>query len=235
MTNPKPVLQVKNLRFAYDEKSHLVLDIPELIVHEGEHVFLHGPSGSGKTTLLGILAGILKAQHGSVKILDHDLGQLTAHERDRIRGADLGYIFQMFNLIPYLTVMDNILLPVRLSKARRSRMERDPSLVATELATHLRIDHLLEKNVSSLSMGQQQRVAAARALIGRPALIIADEPTSALDTDHREAFLRLLFKEAEQVGSTVLFVSHDHSLKHLFRRVVPLLAINRASAPQTDQ
>jgi putative ABC transport system ATP-binding protein len=84
-------------------------------------------------------------------------------------------------------------------------------------------------------MGQQQRVAAARALIGRPALIIADEPTSALDTDHREAFLQLLFKEAEQVGSTVLFVSHDHSLKPLFRRVVPLLAINRASSPQMDQ
>ncbi len=235
MTNPRPVLQVKDLRFAYDSKSRLVLDIPELVVHKGEHVFLHGPSGSGKTTLLGILAGILKGQHGSVRILDHDLTHLTAHERDRIRGADMGYIFQMFNLIPYLSVMDNILLPVRLSKTRRERMERDPSLVASELAAHLRIDHLLEKNVSSLSMGQQQRVAAARALIGRPALIIADEPTSALDTDHREAFLRLLFTEAEQVGSTVLFVSHDHSLKPLFRRVVPLLSINRASSPQTDQ
>jgi putative ABC transport system ATP-binding protein len=234
VTTHHPVLQVKDLVFAYGSGDRPVLDIPEFAIQRGEHVFLHGPSGSGKTTLLGILAGILKAERGSVRILDHDLSSLSAHERDQIRGADLGYIFQMFNLIPYLSVLDNILLPIRLSKARRERMDRDPALVAQELATHLKIDHLLQKSVTSLSMGQQQRVAAARALIGSPALIIADEPTSALDADHREAFLRLLFAEAELFGSTVLFVSHDHSLKPLFRRVVSLLAINQASSPHLD-
>lgn len=234
MTTIHPILRVKDLVFAYRSGDRPVLQIPELSVQKGEHVFLHGPSGSGKTTLLGILAGILKAEHGSVRILDHDLACLSAHERDQIRGRDIGYIFQMFNLIPYLSVLDNILLPIRLSKTRAARMDREPAEVARELATHLKIDHLLQKNVTRLSMGQQQRVAAARALIGSPALIIADEPTSALDADHREAFLRLLFKEAEVFGSTVLFVSHDHSLRTLFRRVVSLSAINHASSANLD-
>lgn len=228
-------IDVRNLKFAYPSSPDPVLNIPEFTLAAGEHVFLHGPSGSGKTTLLGILAGILRAQEGVVRLMGHDFSTLGAHARDQIRGAELGYIFQMFNLIPYLSVRDNILLPVRLSKRRRARMRGDPHKAAEELASHLRIAALLDQPVTSLSVGQQQRVAAARALIGRPGLVIADEPTSALDADHREAFLQLLFTEAAQVGSSVLFVSHDHTLKPLFKKVVSLAEINHAARPSRDR
>jgi putative ABC transport system ATP-binding protein len=230
----KPVIEVRDLIFAYPSNERVVLNIKNFSVGASQHVFLHGPSGSGKTTLLGILAGIIKAQTGSVRIMGHDFAALSTHERDVIRGDDMGYIFQMFNLIPYLSVLENILLPLHLSAARRSRLKEDPKAAALQLTTHLRIDHLLDRPVTSLSVGQQQRVAAARALIGNPRLVIADEPTSALDTDHREAFLQLLFAEAERVGSSVLFVSHDHTLKSLFQKAVSLTEINHAASPSLD-
>ncbi len=229
------VVDVNNLLFSYPApRPRLVLDVPSFSLLAHEHTFLHGPSGSGKTTFLGILSGILQVKQGSVKIMGHDFSTMGGHERDLIRGAELGYIFQMFNLIPYLSVRENILLPLKLSKAKDSRMKVDPLSQVEELAAHLRIESLLDQPVTTLSVGQQQRVAAARALMGRPGLIIADEPTSSLDSEHRESFLRLLFEEAERAGSTVLFVSHDHSLKSLFKRVVSLADINRANAPDRD-
>ena len=230
----KPVIAVRDLVFAYPSNGRVVLNIKNFSVGASEHVFLHGPSGSGKTTLLGILAGIIRVQKGSVSIMGHDFSTLSTHERDVIRGDEIGYIFQMFNLIPYLSVLENITLPLHLSAARRSRLKVDPKAAALQLATHLRIDQLLDRPVTSLSVGQQQRVAAARALIGNPRLIIADEPTSALDTDHREAFLQLLFTEAERVGSSVLFVSHDHTLKSLFQKAVSLAEMNHAASPSLD-
>jgi putative ABC transport system ATP-binding protein len=151
-------------------------------------------------------------------------------ERDAFRGSHIGYIFQLFNLIPYLTVEENITLPCRLSAERRRRLNgKDLHRAAREVADHLGIGGLLHENVTKLSVGQQQRVAASRALIGTPELIVADEPTSSLDHDHRERFIQLLFESCREAGSTLLFVSHDRTLMPMFGRAISLPEVNRAS------
>jgi putative ABC transport system ATP-binding protein len=140
----------------------------------------------------------------------------------------MGYIFQMFNLIPYLNVLENILLPCRINRERRSRVAgASLESEARALAERLGIGHLVNESVTDLSVGQQQRVAAARALLGAPELIIADEPTSALDEDQRENFLDLLFTHCGAIGSTLLFVSHDRRMMPLFDRALSLPEINR--------
>jgi putative ABC transport system ATP-binding protein len=229
-----PAVLIENLKFAY-HRGQPVLDIREFSLRRGERLFLHGPSGTGKTTLLGLLAGILEADSGRIEILGRSYDSLRGTDRDHFRGSHIGYIFQMFNLIPYLNVRDNIELPCLISRERHDRLKgQDLHAAASEIAAHLEIGELLPKKVTDLSVGQQQRVAAARALMGAPELVIADEPTSALDTDRREIFLRLLFREAERTGATILFVSHDHTLAPLFSRTVSLRDINQArtSGPQ---
>ena len=211
-----------------------VLDIPELVVHRAQKVFIHGPSGSGKTTLLGLLGGVLTPGAGQVRVLGTDLATLSPVQRDHFRARHIGFIFQMFNLIPYLSVVDNVTLPLSFANERLQAVQRSgitPVQEAKRLLAHLGLDDpsLLERPVTGLSIGQQQRVASARALIGSPQLIIADEPTSALDADSRSAFIRLLFHECEAAGSTVLFVSHDRSLESLFDHSVSLRDINRAA------
>ena len=220
-------VDIENLNFAY-RPSKPVLKIAELKIAKGEKIFLHGPSGSGKTTLLGILAGVLKAEQGQVKILGRDLARLSGPARDALRGSHIGYIFQMFNLIPYLNVLENISLPCRINRERRSRVA-GASLEdeARALAERLGIGQIVGESVTDLSVGQPQRVAAARALLGAPELIIADEPTSALDEDHRENFLNLLFTHCGEIGSTLVFVSHDRRMMPLFDRAVSLSEINR--------
>ena len=207
-----------------------VLDIPDLRINAGERVFLHGPSGSGKTTLLGLIAGVILPRRGSVEVLGRDLTQLSASARDQLRGSEIGYIFQSFNLIPYLSVRDNIALPCQVHAARRARIKA-ASLDSEidRIARHLDIAAHLDRPVDRLSTGQQQRVAIARAVLGRPRLVIADEPTSALDTDRRELFLSLLLDITGDAGATLLFVSHDHSLAHRFERSLSLGSINRAA------
>jgi putative ABC transport system ATP-binding protein len=220
-------VEVDNLTFAY-RRGAPVLDIGELRIAQGERVFVFGPSGSGKTTLLGILAGVLRPGGGSVRVLGHDLGRMSGSARDALRAEHIGYIFQMFNLIPYLSVRDNIALPCRLSRRRRARLGGVGLEEATDrIAARLEIESLLGSRVTELSVGQQQRVAAARALIGAPEIVIADEPTSALDTDLRERFLELLFDSCRAAGSTLVFVSHDRHLMPLFDRSVALPQINR--------
>lgn len=228
-------VEINDLKFAYQSRGQklsapLVLDIPRFHLAAGERVFLHGPSGSGKTTLLGLLGGVLDIPAaGQVRILNQDLAGLSGAARDTFRGTHMGYIFQMFNLIPYLTVQENIMLPCRLNPERRRRIGagRELADAAHELADHLGIAEYLQQPVTRLSVGQQQRVAAARALIGDPEIIIADEPTSALDTDRRESFIELLFQNCKTSGTTVLFVSHDRGLQPLFDRSVSLPEINR--------
>jgi putative ABC transport system ATP-binding protein len=225
-----PAVALRDVRFAYRPGVD-VLDIAQLTIARGETVFLHGPSGSGKTTLLGVLAGVLRATAGEVRLLGTDISALGSGARDAFRARHLGYVFQMFNLIPYLSVRENILLPVRLEPARRARLGGTPLAAAVDaLAGELDLGALLDRPIGELSVGQQQRVAAARALIGSPELVIADEPTSALDTDRREQFLRLLFASCQRAGAALVFVSHDHTLMPLFSRVVALRAINRAAA-----
>jgi putative ABC transport system ATP-binding protein len=225
-----PAVSLEDTAFAYT-RGRPVLHVRELRVERGEKVFIFGPSGSGKTTLLGLVSGVLRADSGAVRVLGTDLGTLSGGRRDALRAAHIGYIFQMFNLIPYLSVLDNIVLPCRVSAARRARLGGSTAeAAARRLAAALDIETLLNEGVSALSVGQQQRVAAARALIGAPELVIADEPTSALDSDRRESFLRLLFEQCAEAGATLLFVSHDRQLQHLFDRGLSLADINLATA-----
>jgi putative ABC transport system ATP-binding protein len=225
----EPAVALHEVRFAYRGGAS-VLDIPALHIARGERLFLHGPSGSGKTTLLGLIAGVLAPTTGRVQVLGSDLGAMGSAGRDRFRAAHIGYVFQMFNLIPYLSVRENITLPVRLSGLRRARLgAANPDQEAMRLAAGLEIDSLLEAPTAALSVGQQQRVAVARALMGAPELIVCDEPTSALDADRRDRFLELLFASVQQAGSTLVFVSHDLALAERFGRTVALGQLNRAS------
>jgi putative ABC transport system ATP-binding protein len=191
---------------------------------------LYGPSGSGKTTLLALISGILTPQQGSVHVLGCDLTRLSPSVRDTLRGSEMGYIFQSFNLIPYLTVRENIALPCNLHAERRKRIT---AATLTEevrrIATRLDIHTNLDAPVTNLSTGQQQRVAIARAIIGSPALVIADEPTSSLDTDRRDAFLDLLTEAIGETQATLFFVSHDRSLAMHFDQALSLPTINEAT------
>jgi len=225
-------IHLHDVRFAYTPGKP-ILWIDELRIQTGSSSFLYGPSGSGKTTLLSLISGVLKSQRGSIHILGEDLTRLSASARDTLRGSQIGYIFQGFNLIPYLSVEENIALPCDLHPARRARMTAPTiSGEVARLARRLDIHKHLNSPVTRLSIGQQQRVAIARAIIGAPALIIADEPTSALDTDRREAFLALLtevtneVKMRDNVETTLLFVSHDRSLAATFNSLLSLAEIN---------
>jgi len=222
----KLAVDIKDLTFSYKNKQP-ILSINELAIERGDRLFLYGPSGCGKTTLLSLLAGVLTADSGIINILGSDLSQLSGSRRDMFRAIHMGYIFQLFNLIPYLSVKENILLPCHMNTQRKAKVGSG-SLETTvmRLARALDIETLLHENVLNLSVGQQQRVAAARAMIGAPEIIIADEPTSSLDPELREQFIQLLFKECEQAGSTLIFVSHDKSLAPLFKNQLSLPIIN---------
>jgi putative ABC transport system ATP-binding protein len=229
---PDTVIRIENLRYAWPGAVAPCLDIAAFEVLQGERIFLHGPSGSGKSTLLGLLGGVLTPRHGTLKVLGRDLAALDAPSRDRFRGGHIGFVFQQFNLLPYLPVLDNVLLPCRFSARRRARALAGGNSLAGEAArllAHLDLDAGLHRcSAARLSVGQQQRVAVARALIGRPELIVADEPTSALDGERQAAFLDLLGRECAASGSTLLFVSHDRRLAAGFDREIALSAINRA-------
>lgn len=228
MTN---LVEITNLKFKYPSSTDLTLDIPNLQISKGEKVFLHGPSGTGKSTLLELLAGVLTPNEGQVKILNENLNELSSSSKDIFRSNHIGYIFQSFNLIPYLSVKENISLPLYFSKEKRQKVSFTNELQTIfDLTKTLGIDHLLDKKITELSVGQQQRVAAARALIGSPELILADEPTSALDYDHREKFIKLLFSISEKNNSTVIFVSHDKTLEKIFDRTISLSEVNKAGA-----
>lgn len=222
----KVAIRIENLEFSY-KGGPTILKIEGLEVKKGEKVFVFGPSGSGKSTLLSLLTGINTPAKGKIEVFGSDLTKLSGRKRDQLRGSECGYIFQMFNLIPYLSAYDNIVLSCKLNKTRMSRLKDDLESSVLALATSLGVDKFLHKNVSELSIGQQQRVAAARAFLGAPPLIIADEPTSSLDTDSREDFIKTLFSVAEKNETTIVFVSHDRGLKKYFDRSVSLLEINQ--------
>lgn len=228
------VLSIENLKFRWPNGQRNVLDIANLSLNSGERVFLKGPSGSGKTTLLGLIGGINVPDAGALQILSTDMVSLKQSQRDQFRADHVGFIFQLFNLIPYLSVIENITLSCKFSALRAKRALANSKTLeeeAVRLLAQLQLDskRLLEKPVVELSVGQQQRVAAARALMGAPELVIADEPTSALDADTREHFLDLLLSECANHQSTVLFVSHDSSLESAFDRSIELSDINAAA------
>lgn len=228
------VLSANGLRFTWPGAKTPTIDIAHFAVARGETVFLHGPSGCGKSTLLSLLAGVLLADEGRIALLGHDWSALSGAARDRARVAHVGYIFQQFNLLPYLSVRDNVLLPCRFSARREAQASRDRSSreEAENLLTLMGLPPTLwSQQAMRLSVGQQQRVAAARALIGQPELIIADEPTSALDEDRREAFLEVLLAACHANHSALVFVSHDRRIAERFGRQVLLPDINRAAIP----
>jgi len=219
------VLELSGVRFSWSADAAPLLDIDRLCIAQGERIALRGPSGSGKSTLLSVLTAVVTPQQGSVHILGRDVSRLRAAERDRFRADHIGYIFQMFNLVPYLTVIENVCLPCGFSAQRRERAMRAGSSVEAEAVRLLQyLDMgdaaLLRRPVTNLSVGQQQRVAAARALIGAPEIVIADEPTSALDADRRVAFLELLFRQCEQDRTALVFATHDAALSPLFDRTI---------------
>lgn len=227
------LIELTEVRYAWPGHAPL-LDIPAFTLHKGESLFLRGPSGSGKTTLLGLLGGVQVPDHGSIRLLGEEITTLKQGARDRFRVDHTGYIFQQFNLLPFLSVRENVELPCRFSKARALRAcQRHGSVEQAALALLAQLgltdSTLIARRADTLSIGQQQRVAAARALIGQPALVIADEPTSALDTDARQAFIELLFSECRAAGTSLLFVSHDQSLAPLFDRSLSLADLNRAA------
>lgn len=219
----KPAISIRNLVYSWPKASNPILSIPEWQVDSGQKAFLYGRSGSGKSTLLNIVTGILQVKRGIVEVDGEDLIALNARQKDRFRAQYMGIIFQQFNLIPYLSVADNI----RLSQFFSRQVYDKARLIS--LVEQLDLDTtLLHQKARELSVGQQQRVAVARALYHRPKLIIADEPTSALDADTRDTFIRLLLNQCEVNNSTVLFVSHDKTLEHYFDHSINLLDINHA-------
>lgn len=213
------------VEFHYQEHSP-TLKLEKFQIAQGERVFLYGPSGSGKSTLLSLIAGVLPPQKGKLNVLGHDLSVLSSRARDKIRGEKAGYVFQNFNLLPYLTVAENIILPGQLHPKRMGELSMNEEL--SRLAQHLGLTSFLQRPVTALSVGQQQRVALARALLGRPQLMIADEPTSALDEEVTQDFMKLLLQECEFKKLSVLFVSHDRRLASFFDRQISLPEINHA-------
>ena len=224
-------VKVQDLRHTWPGGNE-VLAIDSFALEHGESVFLAGPSGSGKSTLLGLIAGITPVQTGSIEVLGQRMDPAKPQARDRLRADQIGMIFQLFNLVPYLTAVDNVLLPLTFSDRRDKAAGADATAKQAEAKRLLGAlglaEETWERASSNLSVGQQQRVAAARALIGSPGLIVADEPTSALDDDSRDDFLNLLSSIARENGASLLFVSHDRSLATRFDRFADLAEINHA-------
>jgi putative ABC transport system ATP-binding protein len=227
------MIDIAALRYAWPRAGHNCIAIDTLSLAAGSTTFLHGPSGCGKSTLLGLLAGLLLPQAGRVSLLGTDWQTLSAARRDAFRADHVGYIFQQFNLLPYLSLIDNVLLPCRFSAVRRDRAARASGSARAQAESLLqRVGlpaSLWPARAADISVGQQQRVAAARALIGAPEVVIADEPTSSLDAALRDDFMALLLGACRAAGSTLVFVSHDERLAERFDARVSLPAINRAA------
>ena len=234
------VISVKNVTFAYPQLAEqMVLSINDWSVERGDHVFLYGPSGSGKSTLLNLLTGLTEPTSGQISILNQDLSKLKGKGRDIFRARHIGFVFQQFNLVPYLSVKDNILLADYFSENKKAdKSSNKPDTINSkikDLIAKLQLpESILEQPASQLSVGQQQRVAIARALINEPELLIADEPTSSLDQDSRDAFIKLLFSLTESYNATLVFVSHDKSLASQFGNVLDIQSINQAGRHFND-
>jgi len=219
-------IKLTNVNFSYPEKPNkVIINIPSWSLNRSEHTFIYGPSGVGKSTLLGLLSGLLRAQQGDITIFGHQLAKISNRQRDKFRANTIGYVFQTFNLIPYLDAFDNIQLASYFADTTSSAsLEQE----ITALLDNLNIPEPDRKQpVSRLSIGQQQRIAIARALINKPKLLIADEPTSSLDKDNRDKFMKLLMSVVKDKDITLLFVSHDMSLAHYFNHVESIQDFNQ--------
>lgn len=223
-TSQCTAIDIHNLCFSYDKNSSTnILEIERWQVNAGERVFVHGPSGSGKSTLLNLLAGVLKPQRGEISVCGQALHSMSGRQRDGFRARHVGLVFQQFNLIPYLTVRDNIQL-VRYHGHTSSKL--DDAIIT--LFDGLQLDPtLMDRRADALSVGQQQRLAIARALINQPELLIVDEPTSALDMAARDSFMQLLMALPGADDRTLVFVSHDPGLADYFSVKVEMQQLSK--------
>ena len=220
-------IELKGVIFAHSSPSDKpVLDIAHWSVAEGQRVFVHGPSGSGKSTLLNLVSGMFHCPNGEVSVLGERLDLMSSRQRDRFRANHIGYVFQRFNLIPYLSPVENI----ELARSFSARDRRETRGASESLLESLNVEpEEWRKPTAQLSMGQQQRVAIARALVNHPELLIADEPTSSLDQDNRDNFLSVLMSLVAEHNMTLLFVSHDMTLAKHFVQVQALSDISQAA------
>jgi putative ABC transport system ATP-binding protein len=227
------ILEIRDLRFGWPGSEPL-LSIPQLDLARGESIVIRGPSGCGKTTLLSLIAGVLVPQSGSIQLLGQELSRLSSSARDRLRGEHMGVIFQQFNLLPYLTVLQNVVLPAQLFSSRSENIRQHPGSLTQEaerLLGALGLDSALwGRPAHQLSVGQQQRVAAARALLGSPELIIADEPTSALDEDLQQEFMQLLMQQVHVTKAACIMVTHQRSHGAFVDRVIEFSSLNAGGA-----
>jgi putative ABC transport system ATP-binding protein len=221
MPRIKMAIELANIRFHYPRRpNHRVLNIPVWSLASGAQAFVHGPSGGGKSTLLGLLSGLLTPVEGQVTVLGERLDTMSSRQRDQFRAANIGYVFQQFNLMPYLNAIDNLLLATGFSNRKNSKAQKQE---IKDLFAALNIaEQQWSVPTRALSIGQQQRVAIARALINKPKLLIADEPTSSLDKANSDAFMELLMPMVAENQMCLLFVSHDHRLSSYFDRVESL-------------
>jgi len=216
---------LQSVKFNYAKSStKQIIDIDLWSVADAEKVFIHGPSGCGKSTLLNLLSGLLKPKSGNIKLLNQSINHMSSRQKDKFRANNIGYVFQQFNLIPFLNAIENIYLASHFA----TKITKQLLIKQThELLNTLDIKEIdWFTPVRYLSVGQQQRIAIARALINKPKILIADEPTSALDSANSDRFMSLLIALCAQHKMTLIFVSHDMSLSQYFDRVQALPTIN---------
>jgi len=215
-------LILETTALSYDFGSGRRIQFPDLRIMAGEKVVVVGPSGSGKSTLLNLLCGVLPIQDGSIHLLNQSYKDLSPLGLDKVRADHIGIIFQSLNLIPYLSGFDNAVLGLKFSKSRMNRV-KDLAKTVDSLAADLSLpSDTLERNPNELSIGQQQRIAVIRAMLGYPALILADEPTSALDPVATQQFISELNKSVDSSTQSVIVVSHDPEIIPLFDRVIEI-------------
>jgi len=211
------MISISNLRFCYPH-SEFRLTVPEFAIASGEKIAVVGPSGSGKTTLLNLLAGILTPNHGRVRVGAFDVSDLGDAGRRDFRISNIGFVFQDFELLDYLSILDNILHPYRISGALK--LTSDIRKRSIHLAEQMGIAEHLKKHPGELSQGEKQRAAICRALLPNPSLILADEATGNLDPTNKDRILDLLFESVATHDATLVAVTHDHELLPRFDRVV---------------
>lgn len=211
------LVNISNLEYRYGNHTKASFKLESLQLKPGETVFLKGPSGTGKSTLLNLIAGIWRAESGCIDVLGQDLIKLNGKQRDKFRAQNLSFVSQTLNLVTYLTAFENVELALYLAG-----MEADKALIQS-LFLQLNLDQQVQnQSVSTLSLGQQQRVAIVRALVTKPKLILADEPTSALDEENARDFMVTLFDLVKAQNIALLFVSHENQWQEKFDRVVNL-------------
>jgi putative ABC transport system ATP-binding protein len=224
----KAMIAITGLEFRYPGSSGFSISIPQLEIAAAEHAAVVGPSGSGKTTLLNLLAGTLRPDSGSISIGGTDINRLDESARRKFRIGDVGQVFQAFELLDYLKVKENILLTHYIDASVGSAKLQNQRV--NELLACVGLEGKADAYPAELSQGERQRVAVCRAMLNRPALLLADEPTGNLDQENKQKVVRVLIDQAQSEGSTLLMVTHDHALLGSFSRVIDFQALVRGVA-----